>query len=190
MKINGYSHNTLGRLLPLEERWLQEILTWRNEPRVRENMYSQHEISREEHAAWWANVSESNTEAYFVFEHAEKRLGVVSFNGISGRDRSSSWAFYSSAAAPRGTGSMMEFCALDMFFTGSDMRKLNCEVLEKNRPVLNLHRRFGFSVEGYFADHVLIEGQSQDVFRLSLFRQSWEHNRERFEAELMERNRR
>lgn len=189
MKTGGYSHDTLGRLLPLEDKWLEDVLTWRNEPRVRENMYSQHVISLEEHEAWWAKVHESDTEAYFVFERAGKRLGVVSFNGISERDRSSSWAFYSSADAPKGTGSVMEFCALDLFFVEAGMRKLNCEVLEKNRPVLNLHRRFGFSVEGYFADHVLIEGQPNDVFRLSLFRDSWESNRERFEAMLTKRSR-
>ena len=149
-------------------------------------MYRQHEITRDEHDAWWSSVQDCNATLILLYEwHGEAR-GVVVFSDLTEQFRTGSWAFYSSPQAEKGTGSRMEYLALDYFFDLLDMRKLNCEVLMTNNRVIRLHRRFGFSVEGYFSDHVTIDGSPLDVVRLAHFQARWLAERGTYYAGLEE----
>src|SRR5690606_38648738 len=109
---------------------LQTILNWRNAPAVRRNMYTRHEISLEEHLAWWKNVGSREDQLYFIYEYKNTPFGVVAFTQISNRDKNASWAFYASPEAPRGTGSRMEYLALEYAFKSLKLHKLHCEVLD------------------------------------------------------------
>jgi hypothetical protein len=44
-------------LRPMREADLDMVRRWRNAPDVRKNMYTTHEISPEEHRAWWERIS-------------------------------------------------------------------------------------------------------------------------------------
>jgi UDP-4-amino-4,6-dideoxy-N-acetyl-beta-L-altrosamine N-acetyltransferase len=72
----------------------------------------------------------------------------------------------------------MEMAALDYAFGEAGLRKLSCEVLDRNRRVLRLHRRFGFYEEGLFREHVRIGDTFETVHRLAMFRTTWREMRE------------
>lgn len=170
--------NKLGAFRDIQNDDLEMILSWRNSSSVRQNMYTRHEISFEEHQKWWKVASESNDQRYFIYEHDDKPLGVVSFTQININDSNSSWAFYASPDAPRGTGSRMEFLALEKAFKGMNLHKLYCEVLSFNEPVVKLHKKFGFRLEGGFKEHHQVDGTYVDVIRLGILRSEWESIRE------------
>lgn len=163
----------LGTLRPIEDTELAMMLTWRNEPAVRANMYTTHVISMDEHLAWWQRVSARPDCQYFMYENHGKPQGIVGFTQLDLGHKNSSWAFYAAPDAAKGTGSRMEFLAICHAFGDLGLHKLHCEVLAFNTPVIRLHEKFGFKVEGVLKEHHLRDGTFLDVYRLACFSSDW-----------------
>lgn len=162
-----------GRLREIATGELELMRTWRNAPAVRSNMYTRHEISLEEHLAWWARISIRADQQYFMYEYAGVPCGIVAFTGIDKASCNSSWAFYAAPDAAKGTGSRMEYLALEQAFEGLHLHKLCCEVLAFNSAVIKLHQKFGFQIEGVLRDQHLVDGKFVDVYRLGILRHEW-----------------
>ncbi|WP_267939196.1 UDP-4-amino-4,6-dideoxy-N-acetyl-beta-L-altrosamine N-acetyltransferase [Paraburkholderia flagellata] len=162
---------------PLTQADLDMILSWRNAPAVRQNMYTSHEISPEEHRAWFARVEGDNTKRYFVFERDGVGRGVIGFTAIDTNNKRSSWAFYASPDAPRGTGSAMEYLALEYAFNELALLRLHCEVLDFNRAVIQLHQSFGFTIEGTLREHHYNGERYCDVVLLGILNDEWQQRR-------------
>jgi UDP-4-amino-4,6-dideoxy-N-acetyl-beta-L-altrosamine N-acetyltransferase len=163
----------LGCLRAIRQEELDLMLKWRNSPSVRANMYTRHEISLAEHLAWWSRIQASADNQYLMYEYQSAPLGIVAFNGINGIDHNASWAFYASPEAPMGTGSKMEYLALEHAFGVIRLHKLCCEVLAFNAPVIKLHEKFGFKVECIFRDQHTMENSKVDVYRLGMLALEW-----------------
>ena len=175
---------TMGLLRPIKDKELELMLSWRNEPDVRNNMYTTHEISLTEHREWWKRMNDSSTSCYFIYESQGKPLGIVGFTDIDEANQNSSWAFYASSKAPKGTGSRMEFLALNYAFYELNVHKLCCEVLAFNTPVIKLHEKFGFKVEGILREQYQRKGKFIDVYRLGMLSNEWKAARGKMEETL------
>jgi len=169
--------NTLGQLRSIQDHELDLMLFWRNAPAVRANMYTRHEISEEEHLAWWSRTCQRTDQLYFMYEHGNTPLGIVGITAIDMINSNCSWAFYASPDAPKGTGSRMEYLAIEHVFSVLKLHKLYCEVLAFNIPVIKLHLKFGFEQEGVLRQHHLVEGEYVDIHRLGLLQAEWARNR-------------
>ncbi|XGA80983.1 UDP-4-amino-4,6-dideoxy-N-acetyl-beta-L-altrosamine N-acetyltransferase [Halomonas sp. CH40] len=168
----------LGKFRAIQNSDLELMLSWRNMPSVRRYMYTRHEITLEEHRLWWEKVCSRSDQQYFLYEYDSTPLGVVGFSQINNDDMNSSWAFYASPEAPRGTGSRMEYLALEKVFREMMLHKLYCEVLDFNGAVIKLHQKFGFSIEGTFREHHQVDGEYVDIIRLGILKGEWELIRE------------
>lgn len=160
-------------LRPMQESDLAQVLAWRNHPDVRKNMYTQHVISADEHAAWFQRVQADSTKRYYLCVDDGEPVGVVGFYAISAAHKTAEWAFYSGNLARRGLGSHMECLALDHAFGELGLEKLSCEVLGFNESVISFHRKHGFRREGVRRRQYLLDGKWQDVHLLALFRKDW-----------------
>lgn len=167
-----------GILRPIQDSELELMLSWRNAPAVRENMYTTHEISLAEHLSWWERTKGSERQRYFMYEFQGQPLGIVGLTDIDRGHRNSSWAFYASPDAPKGTGSRMELLALDYAFNELSLHKLYCEVLAFNTAVIKLHEKFGFKIEGVLRDHYHRQGEFMDIYRLGLLANEWMETRD------------
>lgn len=172
----------IGTLRAVTEDDLELMRSWRNHPEIASKMYTRHEISAAEHRAWWERTSGREDQTYFIYERAEEQLGVVGFTNIDKINGNCFWAFYASPTAPRGTGSRMEFLALEHVFGALKLHKLSCEVLAFNDPVIRLHKKFGFQVEGVFRDQHKVSDDHVDIVRLGLLEREWSATRDRFKA--------
>lgn len=154
------------------------VLAWRNQDRIRANMYSDHLIAPDEHDRWFDRALSDATAAYRIFEHQGRALGFVSFTGMDRTHGRCTWAFYlGEADAPRGSGAAMEMLALDEVFGPLGIRKLCCEVFSFNAGVVRLHQRFGFVQEGLLVRHHLKAGELQDIVCLARFADTWPEDR-------------
>lgn len=169
--------NTLGKLRAIQDDELSLMLSWRNAPAVRANMYTRHEISEDEHRAWWSRTCQRTDQSYFMYEHETQPLGIVGITAIDMVNSNCSWAFYASPQAPKGTGSRMEYLALEYVFGSLELNKLYCEVLAFNTPVIKLHQKFGFVVEGVLRQHHQVDGEFIDIHRLGLLQAEWARKR-------------
>ena len=161
------------KLRLMKEQDLERVLCWRNDLSVRKNMYTSHEISRDEHNSWFNSVRNDSTKRHLIFSIDNVDLGVINFTDINPRFKSASWGFYSAVDSPAGTGLCMEYCALNYAFEELNLHKLNCEVIEFNSAVVNLHKKCGFQVEGILRD-CYSDGESFfNVVRLGIVRDEW-----------------
>jgi len=179
----------LGHLRDIRESELDLMLSWRNAPSVRANMYTRHEISAAEHQAWWQRTAQRDDRRYFMYERDGVPSGIVGFTAIDHVNGNCSWAFYAATDAARGTGSRMEYLALEHVFETMGLRKLYCEVLAFNAAVITLHRKFGFQVEGRFREHHAADGEHVDIFRLGLLAPEWAVRRQEMLGKLTRTNR-
>jgi UDP-4-amino-4,6-dideoxy-N-acetyl-beta-L-altrosamine N-acetyltransferase len=162
------------RLRPIEAADCDRVLEWRNDPRVRVNMYTHHEIMPDEHRKWFeAARSDASRRLLMCEDEQGAPLGVVIFSEINPTHGTATWAFYSGSNARRGVGSEMELLALDYAFGELGLEKLNCEVLSFNMPVVEFHRKHGFRIEGIFRSQYVRDGVRHDIYRLAHFRNAW-----------------
>lgn len=166
-----------------------QIRQWRNRRQVASFMYTDHEISEEEHAAWFARIQNDPTCRYWVIVCDSRDVGVANISHLDRQNERCDWAFYiaEEGVRGRGVGSFVEYAVLSHVFDHLQLHKLCCQVLAFNQSVIEMHRKYGFQVEGILRSHILKEGQFVDVYYLGILRQEWEKEKPRLEAELRQK---
>ena len=177
-------------LTPLTEAELETILPWRNAPAVRRAMYTHHEISLEEHRAWFARIDADPAKRWFIYrDSAGEPQGVVYFMDIDINQRTAFWGFYAKPEAGRGTGLRILFEALDYAFAELGIKKLSAEVLTDNTASERLHRKVGFVEEGSFRGQHFDGKGRVDIVRLGMLADEWSDHRPRLVERLAELDR-
>jgi UDP-4-amino-4,6-dideoxy-N-acetyl-beta-L-altrosamine N-acetyltransferase len=172
-------------LEPLSQNTYEVILSWRNAPAVRGQMYTQHEITPAEHQAWFERMqADPKKQWYLCRDEAGQAVGVVYFTDVDTDQGTAFWGFYASPEAPRGVGKRMEYAALEMAFSELALHKLSCEVLETNKAVINLHMKCGFTEEGRFRGQFRDGEKRIDVVRLGMLAEEWPQNRDRLRGRI------
>jgi UDP-4-amino-4,6-dideoxy-N-acetyl-beta-L-altrosamine N-acetyltransferase len=138
-------------------------------------MYTDHLISPDEHARWFAAAMAAADRRYWIIELDGEPVGLANLAGIDAARRRCEWAYY--LAEPqtrgRGVGAVVEFMVIDHVFKDLGLHKLWCEVLIDNEAVWKLHESFGFVREALYRDHVWKAGRFQDVVGLGLLESDW-----------------
>jgi UDP-4-amino-4,6-dideoxy-N-acetyl-beta-L-altrosamine N-acetyltransferase len=169
-------------LRPIEERDLDMVLRWRNSDRIRETMYTDHEITKDEHRAWFERLRKEPEIPFLVFEFQGKPIGVIQVTQIDRRNNKCFWGFYiGEPGAPPGSGTVLGYFGLKYIFEVLKIRKLCAEAFASNSASLRFHKRLGFVEEGRLAKHVLKYGRYEDVVSFALFQEDWLRHRNRIE---------
>ena len=153
----------------------QRLLDWRNRPEVSAYMYTDHSISPDEHARWFASALAAADRRYWIIELDGEPVGLANLAGIDAARRRCEWAYYLAepSVRGRGVGAVVEFMVIDHVFKDLSLHKLWCEVLIDNEAVWKLHESFGFVREALYRDHVWKAGHFQDVVGLGLLADDW-----------------
>lgn len=129
--------------VPLAEPHLAQILSWRNLPRIRQNMYNQEPISGAQHAQWFAGLKQDPARRYFVMLQDGKPIGSLNYSQMLQPEWE--WGcFIAENAIWPGSGILLELAALD-FAAAQGARRLRAEVLDFNLAPVKLHRFFGYT---------------------------------------------
>ncbi len=156
----------------------ERVRQLRNQPQVRRFMYTDHEISPQEHQAWLTSLEGNGRQAVYVVMVDDVPRGVVSLNAINALHQCADWAFYlDSELQGKGLGSQVECWLLDHAFDDVGLAKLNCEVLASNPAVVRLHQKFGFTLEGVRRQNVCKDGVRLDVMLLGITADEWRAQR-------------
>lgn len=176
-------------LRPLESGDAGRVLAWRNSPDVRAYMYTDHVISPDEHARWFAGIEGDETRRYWIIEMDDAPVGLANLYDVDRRNQRCAWAYYLADPAVRGLGlgSYVEYWMLEYVFEGLHLDKLWCEVLASNEPVWRLHETFGFVTEARFRGHVIKAGRRVDVLGLGLLASDWRARRPAMAERLKQR---
>jgi len=146
------------------------ILAWRNDPAVAAQMYSDHLITPEEHAAWFARFLSDPDRAGRIIEADGKAVGFLSLAGIRSPERRAEWAWYIGEASARGlgVGRAAQALALEEAFGPMGLREVWSQVLADNAAALKSQRAAGFVDEAVWPAHVVKGGAPRDVVLLAI----------------------
>lgn len=168
---------------------LHLILTWRNAPEVRKNMYTTQKIKKADHLAWFARIEHDPQVLWYLHKSEnDKPDGVVYFTQYRPENQSSFWGFYAAPDAPVGTGTKLGLDALNEAFYVLELHKLNAEVLTSNKGGLRFHKKLGFCVEGRFRDYHFNGEYFIDVIRLGILESEWLEKRSKIESQIAKFN--
>lgn len=128
---------------------VDDIRRWRNQPPNRDVSITSHEITAEEHAAWWAKASADPTRRVLIYERGTVPSGVVNFFDLSGK--TGAWGFFLDAEGLAERGETLPAWievmkdATGYAFDTLGLEELHGEVLEHNAVVRQMNRRFRFT---------------------------------------------
>ena len=167
-------------LVPMQKDHIEVVRKWRNSKEVSQYMYTEDIISSEAQQKWFEFISKSDKFKYWIIKYDNHLVGVANLSDIDYRNKSAFWAFYLGDTSVRGAGigGKVEYHILKYVFEELGFHKLNCEVLGFNELVINMHKKFGFIEEGMFKEHIFKNDEYHDVYRLAIFANEWEKNKE------------
>ncbi len=161
-----------GYLRQMRDDDLGLVLQWRNHPEVRRYMYTQHEISLEEHARWFERLRHDKLQKALIFVVDEKPLGYVNFKQHAD-SAIADWGFYLAPDAPKGTGGQLGRAALIYAFDELRLSKLCGQALGFNEKSIRFHQRMGFQREGVLRQHHFDGEGYHDVECFGLLASEW-----------------
>jgi UDP-4-amino-4,6-dideoxy-N-acetyl-beta-L-altrosamine N-acetyltransferase len=136
-------------------------------------MLTQHQIGVEEHAAWFAKVSQDPTRHLLIVEEHEEPLGYVQFSNVA-VGAVADWGFYARPDAPRGSGRKLGATALNHAFGALQLHKVCGQAIAENTASIALHQKLGFVQEGVLRDHQRIEDAYHSLFCFGLLKREWQ----------------
>lgn len=153
---------------------LEQVLSWRNHPNVRRYMYTQHEISLDEHARWFSRTSQDPNRHLLVFEIDAEPLGFINIHQM-GSGGVADWGFYVAPDAPKGTGQTLGQAAMRYAFEVASLHKLCGQALVFNERSIRFHVKLGFQREGVLRQQHFDGQQYHDVICFGLLANEWHH---------------
>jgi len=163
---------------------LGRTFVWCNLPDVAKYMYRDHEISYNEHNAWFQ--AQKDTWVRWIAEVDGEPIGFAQLYAINRKDGTFEWGDYIALTEARGKGygKWIKFLIHEHGFETLGLRKASCEVFADNLSVWSSHLKFGYRMEGYFTAHVMKGGTARDVVRVGMLRDDWDRAKPKIMASL------
>lgn len=161
-------------LRPLQESELELVREWRNYPDVRRFMYTQHEISKEEHRSWFQRAQADSKRHLLLATQGGKPFGFVNIYVLDVVAKRAEWGFYLAPEAERGSGQILGNTALHHAFCHLALHKLCSEALAYNFRSIRFHERLGFAREAQLRDHHFDGNTYHDVVCFGLLCSEWQ----------------
>jgi UDP-4-amino-4,6-dideoxy-N-acetyl-beta-L-altrosamine N-acetyltransferase len=152
---------------------LEQVLSWRNHPDVRSFMYSQHEISLDEHTSWFFNASKDPKRHLNIFEADNIPRGFFQIYQ-SPIGNAADWGFYLAPDAPKGTGRELGKAAIRYAFETLKLHKVCGQALAYNERSIKFHQKLNFKKEGVLRKQFFNGKQYHDVVCFGLLVTEWQ----------------
>ena len=135
----------------LEEKDLEMLRTWRNDPKIRRVMFFQEDITRDMQLKWFTSLSE--LDYYFVIETDKKPVGLIHLN-IDEKDRDSAFAglfIHDDSYWGTQVPVYSSLALLNFAFEELDLKQVLAKVRKDNSAAIRYNQSLGFSaIQGEF----------------------------------------
>ena len=158
---------------PMVHTDMERVLAWRNHLEVRRYMYTQHEITPDEHQRWFERARQDPHKHLLIFEAENQALGFVSFSEL-GSGGVADWGFYTAPDAPKGSGRELGRSALDHAFNDIKLHKVCGQAIAYNERSIRFHQSLGFQQEGALRDQRFDGERYHNVICFGLLSHEWQ----------------
>ena len=162
---------------------LSMLLAWRNSERIASEMLTSHEITWEEHEAWFQRIQRCEPLRNFVFCYEDRAIGYMGFSDWDEENKRCSAGSYlgSVTDVPIDAGLLLDYMGLEYIFSQTEMNKVWSYVFAHNKRAYKLNLLLGYKEEGYLRQHFLQNGELQDVHVVGILRSEWKREKERLD---------
>ncbi len=144
------------------------IRNWRNEESIRNWMFSDHIITKEEHMQFLNRLKSDNKNFSWLIRNNDSYLGVLNFNQVNFKHRNAYFGFYVNPNIKLpGIAVLIDRIAIKLAFEVTGLHTIKLEALGGNK-VIKLHRKLGFKEEGRLKEFILKEDKWQDVIIMGM----------------------
>lgn len=163
------------RLRKLREQDIEQVRIWRMDPGVSQYMLTDPKITPEQQLKWFNSIKDDPTKKYWIIEFEQKDIGLLSIMNIDTYNKNCLWAFYivDTNLRGKGIGKNLECNIHDYVFTELNLNKIYGDVLHTNTKVLNIHKHFGYTIEGTLREQVVKNGQYYDMIKIGILKKEW-----------------
>jgi UDP-4-amino-4,6-dideoxy-N-acetyl-beta-L-altrosamine N-acetyltransferase len=154
---------------------MERVLAWRNHPDIRRYMYTQHEITLDEHQRWFERTLLDRKKHLLIFENDHQPQGFVNFSE-AGNGGIADWGFYIAPEATKGGGRQLGRAALNYAFTHLKLHKVCGQALAYNDRSIQFHQYLGFQHEGILRDQHFDRESYHHVICFGLLSHEWQPN--------------
>lgn len=125
--------------LSLEEKKM--VLSWRNNPNIKKWMYTNDDITLDNHLKFIDSLKENDLKKYFLVMNNEQYIGVIDFTDIS--EKSLKMGLYSNPDL-KGMGRILLEIIVEYSFNVLNTDKIIAEVFSNNTQAYALYEAFKF----------------------------------------------
>jgi len=152
---------------------IKDLLIIRNEKNIRDNMIDDSVIKQKTHLTWAKNSISNKEKNIYIINIDNELAGAIIIDQIKKKHKRADWAFYLTNKFQNSYGALVEYIFLNTFFKNKNFNKLNCVVLSNNQKVVNMHQKFGFTIEGLIKDYILRDKIFIDLCLLGIKKEKW-----------------
>ena len=162
------------KLRKLAESDTANIVRWRNSPSVKCNLYSQEDITEEQHLNYFHNVVETGKCAQYIIvvedEHGSRDIGTTFIKNIDRHSNKGEFGIFIGEESARGKG-YAKYAISDIIkITLSDLKRhrIYLTVLEDNNTAIMAYEKAGFMYEGKLRDDYYRNGSYFSVITMGI----------------------
>ncbi len=134
----------LKNFVNLSDEEVEMVRRWRNHPEVRRWMYTDHEISKEEHLSFIETLRHDKRNFYYLVYKVDKAVGVLSLTRVDFRNRNAYFGIYGNPEEKiHGAALILEKSAISLAFDVAQLHTLKLEVIEDNERAINFLQKDG-----------------------------------------------
>lgn len=167
-------------LRPMTVNDADDVVRWRNEPCVAEQMFALPPRSREDHLSWFEKMEAGDDRQEFIVmrslhEAEPQAIGTIGLSQINRRHERAEYGILIGEASARGTGLAREASELilDYAFRALQINKIFLHVFANNNTAIKLYERLGFAREGVLRLHARQNEMLRDVMVMGILRNEW-----------------
>lgn len=154
------------------------IVSWRNSNDVKVNLFSQEDISLEQHLSWMKNKVESGESIQFIIEaiKEKKPIGTIFIKNIDNKNNKGEFGIFIGDYQFRGLGygTMATKMIVNYAFTHLCLNKIYLHVIENNQAGIHSYKKAGFKIEGVHKQDYKRNGVYFNVVYMSILKEEWE----------------
>lgn len=157
----------------------QHIVKWRNDENVKKWLYSQSDLTEEQHISWFHNQVETGRCSQFIIEEnwpCGRALGTVFIKNIDQNNQKGEFGIFIGEDWGRGKGyaSLASALILDHAFRELKLNRVYLTVFCDNLPAIKAYEKVGFVREGLLRQDILRCDKYVDIVYMGITADMWE----------------
>lgn len=157
---------------------IELIRHWRNSELIQSVSYNRDYITPEMQSKWFESIKDDLNQLHWIINVDGVDAGYAAIKNIDLKNKRCEFASLYIANENflfNGSGAIAQYKILNYIFSEySEILKVYCEVLGFNKKVIQLHKRFGFLIEGEQRNQYFLNDKFENVILLALFKNEWE----------------